>query len=173
MYYTSLPLSPCQPQFLVHSHNLRTITFHPTILTTAHNYPQSPHNSHKSHNPDKSLQISSNAHLLVSAWLTLIPCSSKIAKYSEREMEPLPSLSTWNTEKLVRNIIASFSLLHPPSLKKMVKISKSSSDIAVEIFFLIIETHLDLLCGEWFLQSFLEGKLEFCKNREDSELCIK
>ena len=118
MYYTSLPLSPCQPQFLVHSHNLRTITFHPTILTSAHNYPQSPHNSHKSHNPDKSLQISSNAHLLVSAWLTLIPCSSKIAKYSDREMDPFPSLSTWNTEKLVRNIISSFSLLHPPPFLK-------------------------------------------------------
>ena len=33
------------------------------------------------------------AYLFVSAWLTLIPCSSNIAKYSERDIVPFPSLS--------------------------------------------------------------------------------
>ena len=41
------------------------------------------------------------AYLLVSAWLTLIPCSSNIAKYSVSDMVPLPSLSILKIKKIV------------------------------------------------------------------------
>ena len=41
-----------------------------------------------------SIKINQN-YLLVSVLLTTIPCSSKMPKYSDKDIDPFPSLSTW------------------------------------------------------------------------------